>query len=243
MKKLIYLFLGLLLFISTPAVAWMSPVIAGGGVPVAGGEGPLCASCTPGDPADIFCEDFGGSNLCASGEASVCHCTWTVNTGARVTFAEGKVTIQSDAGNSDVTANYDMSDGTIINLKFVINIDSESLADDQKCRILLLRQTFDNIYFNIAQRSGSLYIDVEGYFTGDIAGTTAIDGVDDVITIFANIGDSQAGVLSVNGSSQGNFWVDYEGDFIELRFGSGEYDSGNATVSFSEIQADDDTMP
>ena len=37
MRKLFYLFIFLFLFISTPAMAWMSPVIAGGGVPAAGG--------------------------------------------------------------------------------------------------------------------------------------------------------------------------------------------------------------
>lgn len=49
MKKLIYLFTLLFLFSGVPeAVAWMSPVIAGGGVPLAG----ECANTITEDPCD-----------------------------------------------------------------------------------------------------------------------------------------------------------------------------------------------
>ena len=86
MKKLILSIL-FIICLSFQASAWNPMVVVSGGGEEATPS--ACTSCTPGDPADIFCEDFEGStdppNDCA-------WCTWTETVSAGNVLTTGSHT-------------------------------------------------------------------------------------------------------------------------------------------------------
>lgn len=215
-------------------------MVVGGGVVSA--PSALCSSCTPGDPADVFCEDFAGSTECASGEASVCRCAWSAvsQTNGSVVFASNGLTITATtAGDAIVGTNRSLAGETQVYVKFKLNIVSESLADGNSVKFCAVENASGTNDLSLRQTSSQYYLDLK-FGANTITGTTAITGVNDTIEMFVNeAGETMQ--LWVNGTSQGTTTSNYEA-LATLSF-----DLYNPvavlSIRVSDIQVDNDTRP
>ena len=155
MKKLIYLFAFLFLFISTPAVAWMSPVIAGGGVPVAGG-----GECTTANDSILYTRLSTSSDYSAA--SSYFASTFTLSVESDIT--EYIVRQCGPGSSADVSMSIYTDDGgepgTKINgTEIIINLDTISVCDTPGNTVYTLAATKEGLasgtYWLVCYQSSS----------------------------------------------------------------------------------------
>ena len=211
----------------------------------------LCSSCTPGDPSDVFCEDFEGPR-----------CSWTEsNTG------DGDVNPQSTRNQSKMpctskgTYNADfycpsasdetyymrtISDTSTLYVQFYFYLESESVGDGQGFSIFQVEDSDGSNagLVGIIQRDGSLYLFdyANNWANGPGVGTTALStgtwyriGVEytknttNGLRVYVN-GTEQIGCRATTGTQA----------LENIAFGDGEK---AFRYQIDNIQVDDDTMP
>ena len=204
----------------------------------------LCSSCTPGDPADVFCEDFQSSNLCATGEASVCHCSWIVGgeDDGTVVFSTGGITISANSSGSYVEATHAINVVGSVYSKFNITINSSSLSDGQYSNLVIISGSGSGNALRLVNTSGTLHLDLV-YSTGaiTITGPNVSTSTEYNIEILFN---ETAGTMQlwVNDSDYGSDEGDYQGPWTT--FSVGTYHPGAAVnYTVKDIEVDDDAMP
>ena len=239
MKKLLFAVIILLFSSSVIFGGGIMPAIIAGSTAGSGGE--LCSSCTPGDPSDVLCEDFGGSTLCATGEASVCRCSWTEagESDGTGTFSASGLEISANNSSAFISYTRDISTEIQVYVEFTLDITSESLSDGEVAQVAGI--THDSGYesLEIRQTSGSLYVDLR-WNANVISGTTSIDGTDDLIEFYVNESTSSM-QLWVNGVSQGTGTANWEAlDTFDI---STYQPDAAITYVVSDVRVDDDTMP
>ena len=161
----------------------------------------LCSSCTPGDPSDVFCEDFEGATDCGndSGGASNCRCAWTsteTGTGS-LSFAStrgqstnpcaGKGTYNLDlycggtyeSWSHEYSVTRSFSSTVTSYTNFYMRIESESLSDGERVFLLSLADPdnlVDIMSVALRQVGGVLYLATyaNSEATGPNTGSTVI---------------------------------------------------------------------
>ena len=211
----------------------------------------LCSSCTPGDPSDVFCEDFEGPR-----------CSWTEsNTGS------GDVNPQSTRNQSTMpctskgTYNADFnitsasdeayykrakSDTTSTYVQFYVYIESEGLADYDGITFLQLENSSGEMAgaVGIRQSGGSVYLATytNNWNTGPGVGSTALStGTWYRIGVEYTKNTSKGLRVYLNGTEQAGCRTDTSTQATENVVFGGGYKA--ARYQIENIQVDDDTMP
>ncbi len=211
----------------------------------------LCSSCTPGDPSDVFCEDFEGPR-----------CSWTEsNTG------DGDTNPQSTRNQSTMpcankgTYNADfycpsasdetyyeraISDTSTLYVQFYFYLESESVNDNQGFSIFQVEDSDGSNAgaVGITQSGGSLYLFTyaNNWANGPGVGTTALStGTWYRINIKYTKNTTNGLRVYINGTEQVDCRATTGTQALEkAAFGGGEK---AFRYQIDNIQVDDDTMP
>ncbi len=216
-----------------------------------GGGTSLCSSCTPGDPSDVFCEDFEGPR-----------CSWTEsNTGDGDTNPQSTRNQSTNPCTSKGTYNADfycpsasdetyymraISDTSTLYVQFYFYLESEGLENDQGFSVYQVESSggVNAGAVGITQRDGSLYLFTyaNNWSTGPGVSSTALStgtwyriGVEytknttNGLRVYLN-GTEQTGCRT-NTSTQALENIAFGGQDKAFRY------------QIDNIQVDDDTMP
>lgn len=217
----------------------------------ASGSSALCSSCTPGDPSDIFCEDFEGPR-----------CSWTEsNTGDGDTNPQSTRNQSTMPCTSKGTYNADfycpsasdktyyqraISDTSTLYVQFYFYLESEGLNDSQGFTVYQVESS-DEVNagaVGIAQSGGSLYLFAyaNNWSTGPNVGSTALStGTWYRIGVEYTKNTSNGLRVYLNGTEQTGCRVNTSTQALDkVTFGGGEK---AFRYQIDNIQVDDDTMP
>ncbi len=229
----------------------------------------LCSSCTPGDPADVLCEDFEGSSDCGndSGAKANCQCSWSATedgTGS-LNFAStrnqstnpcaNKGTYNVDLNVSGTYNNwdndYDISKSftakTSLYTQAYIYIESEGLSDNQNAVLFTFTDSgsaHEAFVVVLRQVSGALYLATYANDTGtgpNVGGTAISTGTWYRVGMEYVSNTSNGGKIYIAGVEDVGCRINTPDMAVANIYALAG--GGTYRWQFDNIQVDDDTMP
>lgn len=229
----------------------------------------LCSSCTPGDPSDVFCEDFEGSTDCGndSGNAQNCQCEWAVTadgTGS-VSFTSTRNQTSNPCANKG-TYNVDLNVSgtygswandyeihrtftakTTVYLQAYIYIESEGIGNNETVPLFALYSSGDStdaMDIVLRQVSGSLYLATYANNQGTgpgVGGTALSTGTWYRLGIEYVANTVNGGKIYINGVEDTNCRINTPNTSVASLYILAA--AGKYRWQLDNFQIDDDTMP